>query len=65
MSTPRVLAVHGHAQPVGSLLAPHLLDALGAGAHVFAIAHRCQNAEEEPEIERQVLVKAEGLTRVG
>ncbi len=58
---PRVLAVPGHAEPVSGLLAAHLLDAFGAGAHVLAVAHGSEDAEQEAQVQGKVLVQGKGL----
>jgi hypothetical protein len=47
--------MHRHAEPVGSLLAPHRVDALGAGTHVRPISHWSKQAESQRQAESQIL----------
>src|SRR5690606_16020546 len=56
-NAPRLVAVHDHAEPVGSLLTAHALDAIDAGLHVVAVAHRRQGAEQQPENQGGLLVE--------
>ena len=56
----RVPAVHGHAEPVGGLLAFHGLDPFGYGPHVVAASHRGEGAEQEAEGQGQVLAERVG-----
>src|SRR5690606_40467076 len=57
----RVLAVHRHAEPVRRFLGVHRLDALRHLAHVLAVAHGCEHAEQEAEREGEVFGDAESL----
>ena len=50
-------AVHGHAEPVGGFFALHGLDAFRHGAHVLAVAHRGEAAEQQAEGEGQIFAE--------
>ena len=55
-NTPRILTVHGHAEPVSRFLFGHRLDTRRNSRHVIAISHRRKGTKQQAQVDREILV---------